>query len=278
MLVEIWSNLISLLRTIAPMLSPAPKLKLKKIIDWCESQPSKHHGINQSEINDVIKYLDQLKRFLSPTWAKKISDGQYFLKSLNNGPNAEWLEHKGTCVWWNYFWYDGSCHAEKKEEPFDCRTFRDKRTCQANGCFWWANSCHPEPQPPPPPPPVPCSAHTTQNSCIAGGCYWWNGSCHPDTEPPPPPPPPPPIILECKDHTKETICLSNGCYWYNGACHDQPELPPPGEANPLREFAKQVQAHCGTIPLSRPLEIVNCGILHAILVITADVFDSLKGK
>jgi len=278
MLIEIWSNLVSLLRTLLPMLSPGFQKNVKKIIDWAESQPNTHHGINQVQIDYVITFFDMLKNVLPKEWAGKVGDAQFFLKALNNGLNAEWIEHQGTCIWWGYFWYANACHVEPEPGVFDCVVFTNRSDCVSNGCYWYYGYCHSEPYTPPPPPPpvIPCRQHTTQNDCLSAGCYWWEGSCHDDPYTPPPPPPPPDV--KCTDHKSEVECLTGGCYWWEGSCHDSPPVIPPGGANPVREFAKQVQSYCVTIPLTRPLEIVNCGILSGILNIAADVFDFLGKK
>jgi len=96
--------------------------------------------------------------------------------------------------------------------------------------------------------------------------------------PPPPPPPPPKDDDEWATYKMEVRCLAAGFYWWEGACHENPKVVTPGVPNPVKEFSKQVSEYCATIPLTRPLEIINCGILTAILKITADVFDFLGAK
>jgi len=278
MLVEVWSNLISVMQTILPMLSPANRLKVTQIIQWAQSQPNRPSGINQLEINQVVTILKAIRPHIPQAQQEKINASIYFLDALNGKPIASFLTHQGTCQWWGFFWYDNSCHTDAKVVIKECRDYKNQGDCNSNGCYWYNGSCHSIPKPPPPP----AEFYKTQNTCLSAGFMWWDGSCHDQAKPPPPdrppPPPPPPAELECPHYLTEVKCLSNGCFWWGGACHDTPEVEPPGKANPLREFAKQVQTHCGTIPLTRPLEIINCGILHAILTITADVFEGLKVK
>jgi len=300
MLIEIWSNLISLLQTLLPMLSPARIKEVNKVIHWAQSQPNTHHGINQEEIDWVVNFLDNMLSEIPKEWAEKIHHAQYFLRALNNGVNAAWLEHQGTCGWWGYYWYDNTCHAEPKPKVFDCRSIRTKAGCINNNCYWWDGLCHAEGKP-----QIPfCSAHSTQNACLSAGCYWWDGSCHSKPKPLPAPcedhkyeyncwaagcywwdgschsevKPPPPPDIRCQEWKTEVQCLTGGCYWWDGSCHDTPEVIPPGVSNPVREFAKQVTQYCATIPLTKPLELINCGILSSLLNITADVFDFFGKK
>lgn len=276
--IETWRQLVSFMQAIIPILSPAHRKTAKMVIDWAQTHYGQRSGIDNEEKSGVIKFLTSIMGVIPARWDDEIREANMFVARLNTSPSATKWHTKSGCDLWKKFWWGSACHDDPEPFVIDCRSIRTQNGCVNNGCYWYSGLCHTDPEPP----PVRCIDLTTQNTCLNNGCHWWDGACHEIPEPPGPiiypPPPPPPAVLQCSDYETEAKCMLEGCYWYAGACHDAPEVQPPGITNPVREFAKQVNTYCATIPLTRPLELINCGILYAILNITADVFDFLGVK
>ena len=276
--IETWAQLIKFLQSLLPILAARHKSNAMFTIAWAKTKYGQTTGIDLDEKSSVLKVLRDIKPTIPDSWSDEISEASMFLARLNTSPDADKWHTRQGCSLWKGYWYVNACHDEPEPTVITCASIRTQTGCVNNGCYWYNGLCHSEPEPPPPPPPPVkyCHQHTTQQNCLSNGCYWYDGACHASPKPPPPPPPPP--LLVCSDYKTQVKCLSEGCYWWAGSCHDTPEIIPPGDSNPVREFAKQVNLYCATIPLTRPLELINCGILTAILNITADVFDFLGVK
>lgn len=276
--IETWKQLIVFIQYVLPVLSPKHKSAGMYIKAWCETNYGKIDGIDVDPKRTVITWLREIKPTIPDSWSDEISEASMFMARLNTAPAADkWHTEAGCSLWGNY-WYAGTCHAEPPKAAIACRNINNQAQCVAAKCYWYNGLCHSEVEPE----IISCSDHRTQNSCLSAGCYWYNGTCHPTPEPvkppPPPPPPPPKDDDEWATYKMEVRCLAAGFYWWEGACHENPKVVTPGVPNPVKEFSKQVSEYCATIPLTRPLEIINCGILTAILKITADVFDFLGAK
>jgi len=166
MIIEHWEDFITLLNNLYPVLKAGDKVKSLTLKGWAKINQHRHHDLLQVNIEEAINFIESIKGYLQDSVQKDLDHTIYFLRALNDSPNADWIETKQGCEFWNYHWYDNSCHVKPKPEPVEP-----------------VEPVEPiEPvtpiEPMPPLPPKTCEDYKTEIECLTADCYWYDGSCH----------------------------------------------------------------------------------------------------
>ncbi len=124
--------------------------------------------------------------------------GSYAISSLVQKFATCDVEHinlcttESICTSNNLYWWDESCHLNKKPKSPICskeyiHLCTTKNLCEEIKLYWWDESCHTNEKPKPV-----CSKEyiylcDTENLCEDIGFYWWDNSCHSNEKPKPEP-------------------------------------------------------------------------------------------
>lgn len=82
-----------------------------------------------------------------------------------------------------------------------CDTWGDAGTCEASGCFWWADACHADRA------PRLCD-EPDRDACVAAGCEWTPDGCREPDEPP----------MVCESLSEVACSARADCVWAGDHC------------------------------------------------------------